>query len=565
MVRGTNDQGEESHYIYNGLGYLVANEWVIKKNSYGYTNNNNDVIPAVRVDDVVVCDRHAGSTGQGHINPTGKGHTTGGTTGASPPSLPNNMIAVHKDYTLDYTSALKNVIMEEEHDAGILTYRYVYGLEKAHVVISGIENGASNQQTPGGPQMSPSGPDAAVVEYTINEQGELEYVTEAGFYLSEIMESYSYPSGAGGGGGMMLFSAPGNKDVVKLQYHHDRLGTIDFLSDNVAGKIICYDTHDDWGARGGKQVLSLDNGKRELDLANEYTVHPYDMVLGAYFAQARMYDAADRRFMAVDPFKGYIVNPAMLVQYLYVLDNPILYIDPTGQQREAGYYTINGVYGWYSDPDASQYGKESHTYRIINDLSNRWFATNDAIERRRLQDLANYVRRFACSETKLIYAQEVIDAQLRYNLAVTILNIWQLNTFAVVQRIPSQIVSKRLWFADMVRPGGLWDYKTQEGWKYNGSEFKGKAIEEDWERGILQYMYYDGMFVSSADFGNINYGYTGLAAGFAQTEIYLWGGVIHQVTAPGRGEIPSLANWDTYFDDVHDHEMITLGMSKYLD
>ena len=32
--------------------------------------------------------------------------------------------------------------METEHEAGILTYRYVYGLEKAHVVIYGIEGGA---------------------------------------------------------------------------------------------------------------------------------------------------------------------------------------------------------------------------------------------------------------------------------------------------------------------------------------------------------------------------------------------------------------------------------------
>ena len=141
MAKGVNEKGEESHYVYNGLGYLIANEWVIEKNAYGYTNNSN-ATPNDRVGGVVVCDRHSNSTGQGHINPTGKGHTTGGTTGGSAPNIPGNSITVHKDYVLDYTSALKDVIMEAEQEAGVLTYRYAYGLEKAHVVIYGLEGGA---------------------------------------------------------------------------------------------------------------------------------------------------------------------------------------------------------------------------------------------------------------------------------------------------------------------------------------------------------------------------------------------------------------------------------------
>ena len=89
MVKGVNRKGEESHYVYNGLGYLVANEWVIEKNAYGYTHNSSYMPPSEQVGGVVVCDRHTNSTGQGHINPTGKGHTTGGTTGGSHPSLGN--------------------------------------------------------------------------------------------------------------------------------------------------------------------------------------------------------------------------------------------------------------------------------------------------------------------------------------------------------------------------------------------------------------------------------------------------------------------------------------------
>jgi len=44
------------------LGYLIANEGVIEKNAYGYTNNSA-AVPSDRVGGVVVCDRHANSTG----------------------------------------------------------------------------------------------------------------------------------------------------------------------------------------------------------------------------------------------------------------------------------------------------------------------------------------------------------------------------------------------------------------------------------------------------------------------------------------------------------------------
>ena len=101
--------------------------------------------------------------------------------------------------------------METEREAGILTYRYVYGLEKAHVVIYGIEGGAGSIS--GGGAMSVD-PDAAVVKYVVNEFGILELVSEEGFFLSEIME------GTGGGSALGI-----GTDIVKLYYHADRLLT----------------------------------------------------------------------------------------------------------------------------------------------------------------------------------------------------------------------------------------------------------------------------------------------------------------------------------------------------
>ena len=274
MVKGTNEKGEESHYIYNGLGNLVANEWIIEKNAYGYTGV--DAPASLQVNGVVVCDRHKNSTGQGHINPTGKGHTEGGTTGGVYPKIDNKKFqVVHKDYVLDYTSALRDIIMETESGAGGITYRYTYGLEKASVVMYGIPNGAGS-----------------------------------------VMQNYNYPNGS--------------ENVVKLYYHHDRLGSTDYLTNNIQGKVESYVTYDDWGKPTMKPILKM--GVRELDLVTEYTGYMYDQALGIYYAKARMYDAADRRFMAVDPVKGYVTNAQTRAQYTYCLDNPLRYVDPFGME-----------------------------------------------------------------------------------------------------------------------------------------------------------------------------------------------------------------------------------------
>ena len=113
-----------------------------------------------------------------------------------------------------------------------------------------------------------------------------------------------------------------------MWYHHDRLGSTAYLTDNVVGSVESFVSYDDWGAPTMKSIIRL--GSRDIDLVTNYTGHPYDPVLGVYYARARMYDAADRRFMAVDPFKGTTVSAITLVQYVYCLDNPLKYVDPTG-------------------------------------------------------------------------------------------------------------------------------------------------------------------------------------------------------------------------------------------
>ena len=228
---------------------------------------------------------------------------------------------------IDYTSALANVIMETESSAGSLTYRYVYGLQKLSVSVSPITTGAGN----------------------LIQNGR-----------------------------------------VKLWYHQDRLGSTDFLTNNISGTATSYVAYDDWGAPTMKAILKL--GLRELDLVTSYTGHQYDPVLGIYYAKARMYDPATSRWLSPDPFKGTIANPQTLVQYTYCENNPILFIDPFGLERiiisgnHTGTYAtrnfiepaIKALRSWFSAGDI----RESITWMIVDDGYNNtdkmniWGAVN---------------------------------------------------------------------------------------------------------------------------------------------------------------------------------------------
>jgi RHS repeat-associated protein len=52
---------------------------------------------------------------------------------------------------------------------------------------------------------------------------------------------------------------------------------------------------------------------------------------GLYFMRARFYDPATGRFMGKDPVAGALSNPQELHRYAYVMNNPLIAVDPTGE------------------------------------------------------------------------------------------------------------------------------------------------------------------------------------------------------------------------------------------
>lgn len=132
------------------------------------------------------------------------------------------------------------------------------------------------------------------------------------------------------------------KKCVNMAYvHTDRLGSVVNLSDQY-GRVTARADYTDWGEVRKYTDITVDGGFRRLLPEITYATHEYDDVLSQFYAKARMYDAENKRFTAVDPILdpagysigGYVTDPMMLVQYLYVRDNSINWID------RDGYWTV---------------------------------------------------------------------------------------------------------------------------------------------------------------------------------------------------------------------------------
>ncbi len=61
-----------------------------------------------------------------------------------------------------------------------------------------------------------------------------------------------------------------------------------------------------------------------------YTGYQYDLSTGLMYAQARYYMPEVGRFISEDAYKGTVAEPQSLNWYVYCRNNPILYIDPSG-------------------------------------------------------------------------------------------------------------------------------------------------------------------------------------------------------------------------------------------
>src|SRR3989344_4469787 len=115
-------------------------------------------------------------------------------------------------------------------------------------------------------------------------------------------------------------------------FHNDHLGSAAVVTDS-QGNIVEEKRYDPFGmelAGSGK----IGYNSKELDRDTELN----------YYG-ARYYTADFGRFTTPDTVKGQLENPQSLNLYAYTLNNPMKYVDPSGNQYEHPMRTRMAVYG----------------------------------------------------------------------------------------------------------------------------------------------------------------------------------------------------------------------------
>ena len=153
-------------------------------------------------------------------------------------------------------------------------------------------------------------PNEAVTEYLYNETGRVTGITHKG---ADFTESCSYTYDAVGnkisadrhGTGMADYNG-------KYSYAYDELNRLTEVSKD--GNIRSTYAFDEFGVSITEE--EFDEHEKSLQPFG-YTGYQRDEVSGLYFAQARMYDAWNGRFVSEDLHKGYKSATYTLNQYSY--------------------------------------------------------------------------------------------------------------------------------------------------------------------------------------------------------------------------------------------------------
>lgn len=117
-------------------------------------------------------------------------------------------------------------------------------------------------------------------------------------------------------------AAIASETIGKSYFQTDLLGSTLF-STNEQGESLRYSKRGAWGRLS--IPVQEDLNFADVEKSTLFTSYCYDPVIDKYFAQARFYDADQGRMLARDPVKRGL-NP-----YPYCRNNPVNYVDPTGE------------------------------------------------------------------------------------------------------------------------------------------------------------------------------------------------------------------------------------------
>ena len=140
------------------------------------------------------------------------------------------------------------------------------------------------------------------------------------------------------GSGISSASAEPTKRPTQLSYYQqDHLGSIAAITDE-AGQVIERLAYDPWGKRRYPNGLG-DKADSIVGVNTDrgYTLHEHLDEVGVIHMNGRVYDPLIGRFMSADPFVQSPGNLQSYNRYAYVMNNPLVFTDPSG------YFSLGGL------------------------------------------------------------------------------------------------------------------------------------------------------------------------------------------------------------------------------
>lgn len=121
---------------------------------------------------------------------------------------------------------------------------------------------------------------------------------------------------------LMKKEADGSKYYYLYNGHGDVVQIVD-----INGNVVNQYQYDEWG--------NITDQTEMIQNSFKYAGEQYDDETGLYYLRARYYDPSVGRFINKDTYEGDITNPLSLNLYTYVVNNPLIYVDPSGNMPTA--------------------------------------------------------------------------------------------------------------------------------------------------------------------------------------------------------------------------------------
>ena len=187
------------------------------------------------------------------------------------------------------------------------------------------------------------------------------------------------------------------------------------------------------------------------------------------------------------------------------------------------------------NPDATEFGEDSETYKILQDLSKRWYETLDPAEKDRLHGVAEDVRRLARGKNRVKYGtDEIFDLMHKNAIIGQLVKAGSFGTIPVktnltnplLAGLSSELLEPAAFLTTMVIDKNQWNYKYNDYWRVGGDEdekrgeklkyFDGKDLDVGNNRNWLPWIYFDGYLIGADKFGNMNMAYVGKKMGLPE-------------------------------------------------